>query len=337
MHLNLHEFSERERLLAAELLRIIRPSIRQTMISLYSTELGLKETEIEEDLLVSEEQKVIKLFNLEFDQTYFDCKKDIIVRANARGVDARRYPLFFVHDFTKFALPIIGKFRFRRGGLEEHLHLFNKIMMTDVAYSISFFMDVKDGERASTFEAIENAFRERVAAKAGDLKDSINDAAASAGNLSSLARQALQEVNDSRADPSRVSASVGEIAETTHSFSITAQDIAETTNESAADVDAAAEKCGDLLDRITGFRGLIDQIGDVVGEIRSLSGQTNLLALNATIEAARAGEAGRGFAVVAGEVKSLSQATDCAAGPITGSGQAIPDVRAEIRPRNAEL
>ena len=329
MHLALHEFTEEERQLAAELLPLIRPAIRETIIALYRDTFGLSETEIDGAILEVEERKIVRLFELKFDETYLASKKDIIERANERGIDAKSYPLFFVNDFTKLALPIIRKFRFK-GGIERYLRIFNKVMLTDVAYSVAFFMDVKEQERTTAFEAIEHAFRDTVATNAGSLRQTIDDAAGNAGRLSALAMRTLTEINDGLADPGYVSASVNEIAEATHLFNLAAQDIAENTSRSAADVDAAAEQCGELLNRMIGFRGLLDRIDDVIGEIRSLSGQTNLLALNATIEAARAGEAGRGFAVVAGEVKSLSQATDRAAGSITANVAHIQSVSDEI-------
>ncbi len=49
------------------------------------------------------------------------------------------------------------------------------------------------------------------------------------------------------------------------------------------------------------------EIEEIIGAIRGISGQTNLLALNASIEAARAGESGRGFAVVAEEIRKLAE------------------------------
>lgn len=87
-------------------------------------------------------------------------------------------------------------------------------------------------------------------------------------------------------------------AEANHALAVAV----ETSESTLAEVASAAAVSRDLEIQA-------EQIGTIVGTIRTVAEQTNLLALNAAIEAARAGEMGRGFAVVADEVRQLAAKT----------------------------
>ncbi|ABX40823.1 methyl-accepting chemotaxis protein [Lachnoclostridium phytofermentans] len=69
-----------------------------------------------------------------------------------------------------------------------------------------------------------------------------------------------------------------------------------------------------------------EEIGKIIGTIKSITDQTNMLALNAAIEAARAGEHGRGFSVVAEEIRNLAESNSQSAKTIEDIVKNIQDM-----------
>lgn len=114
-----------------------------------------------------------------------------------------------------------------------------------------------------------------------ELDSSIEEIAASVGDISTHTQASLTELNDDLKSLEQVST------------------ILQNTDEGQNSV---RQNVANLVDRV-------QSVSKVMGLIQGIADQTNLLALNASIEAARAGEAGKGFAVVAEEVRKLADDT----------------------------
>ena len=152
----------------------------------------------------------------------------------------------------------------------------------------------------------------------GVLASGADETAASAQLVSSASQQLAAGASEQASSLEETSASLEEMAGTTHQNAENAGKAGEFTRQAREAADHGTTDMQEMAASMQAIKGSSDEIAKIIRDIDEIAFQTNILALNAAVEAARAGESGAGFAVVAGEVRTLAQRSASSAREITG-------------------
>jgi len=169
------------------------------------------------------------------------------------------------------------------------------------------------------------------------MKEVVNQANASAENMSDSAKQQESGTSEQAASINEITATIDELNSSSKQVYEKAEQVAKSSNgvlkiasegqeaveKSIAEIDAIQGKVAAISEHTLDLSVEAQQIGSIVKTVSDIANKTDMLAINAGIEAARAGEHGKGFSVVATEVRELADQSQQAAAKIAGLIESI--------------
>jgi methyl-accepting chemotaxis protein len=233
-----------------------------------------------------------------------------------------------------------------------------KLTATDLASGegdLTKHLEIKSQDEIGATSTEINRFIEKVRSTIMLAKDTSNENASIAHELSTTTLQVGKRVEDSSiiiAQATKMSNETKkEISTSVNEAKVSKEEVLKANQELQGArrfiqelgerVQSSAHTEMELAGKIQQLSSDAEQVKSILTVISDIADQTNLLALNAAIEAARAGEHGRGFAVVADEVRKLAERTQKSLIEINATinviVQAITDSSEQMNRNSAEI